>query len=328
MVLSLAILLCNLQPSASDRQLTIWIIATLVWFVILRLLKQQHVDPLACVAWSWTCMHGLDGHSLYAGSHALCCGDCVWFTSYVACMRLKCAFLYWFHVCIYSRTSDCAASICMLNTSVYAVIPRKALLRALGLDPQVFHVMGSTPTFQHWQIDSMQLPHKVPMWRTHSCHMHVGRPVSITACIIMHMRTDVSICGCEDTSASHINTLIHTHTHTHTHEKFLTEEQATGPWTHQQAVSWFCCCPVPCTDIGRVRAVPVAAARSASHSCTVLHILRLLKQQHVDPLVCVAWSWTCMHGLERHSVYVGSHALCCAQHKRVCCHSKESLCIT
>jgi hypothetical protein len=69
--------LCSVQPSASDRQLTIWIIATHVWFVILRLLEQQHVDPLVCVAWSWTCMHGLEGHSVYVGSDVLYYSDCV-----------------------------------------------------------------------------------------------------------------------------------------------------------------------------------------------------------------------------------------------------------
>ncbi len=31
--------------------------------------------PLVYVSCSWTCTHGFEGHSLYVGSHALCCGD-------------------------------------------------------------------------------------------------------------------------------------------------------------------------------------------------------------------------------------------------------------
>jgi hypothetical protein len=41
----------------------------------------------------------------------------------------------------------------------------------------------------------MQLPHKVPMWLTHACHMHMSMYMRMTACIITRMLTEVSICA-------------------------------------------------------------------------------------------------------------------------------------
>ena len=87
------------------------------------------------------------------------------------------------NVCTYARTSDCAASICMLNTSRMLSFQGKLVhhLRLQSIPQSLRMVHAATPQSTHVAHTSMQ-------------HALLGVPVSITACMITHIHTYVCIC--------------------------------------------------------------------------------------------------------------------------------------